>query len=98
MPQFNPQWRLQKVYGGGFLADWGPHLIEQCLDLTGAWPEGVTCQLRSQLWATKVEDYSTAVLHDSEFVDGGRISLITVVWGCVHFWQPEDTMADDSDH
>jgi predicted dehydrogenase len=32
-------------------------LIEQCLDLTGAWPESVACQLRSQLWATEVEDY-----------------------------------------
>ncbi len=57
VPEFNPQWRIQKAYGGGFLADWGPHLIEQCLDLTGGWPDSVACQLRSQLWATEVEDY-----------------------------------------
>jgi predicted dehydrogenase len=57
VPEFNPQWRIQAAYGGGFLADWGPHLVEQALDLTGEWPESVTCQLRSHLWATEVEDY-----------------------------------------
>ena len=57
VPEFNPQWRIQAAYGGGFLADWGPHLVEQCLDLVEAMPETVCCQLRSQLWATEVEDY-----------------------------------------
>ncbi len=57
VPEFNPQWRIQKAYGGGFLADWGPHLVEQMLDLTGQWPDSVTCQLRAQIWATEVEDY-----------------------------------------
>ena len=57
VPDFNPQWRIQAVYGGGFLADWGPHLVLQCLDLAGAWPTSVFCQLRSQLWATEVDDY-----------------------------------------
>ncbi len=28
VPEFNPQWRLQVAYGGGYLADWGPHLVE----------------------------------------------------------------------
>ena len=57
VPEFNPQWRIQKAYGGGFLADWGPHLVEQMLDLTGQWPDSVTCQLRAQIWAKEVEDY-----------------------------------------
>ena len=57
VPEFNPQWRIQAAYGGGFLADWGPHLVEQVLDLTGEWPVSVTAQLRSHLWATEVEDY-----------------------------------------
>ena len=52
-----PQWRMKAAYGGGFLADWGPHLLDQCLDLTGEWPLAVSCQLRSSLWATEVEDY-----------------------------------------
>jgi predicted dehydrogenase len=57
VPEFDPQWRIHKAYGGGFLTDWGPHLIEQLLDLTGQWPDTVACQLRNQLWATEVEDY-----------------------------------------
>lgn len=55
--EFNPQWRIQKAHGGGFLADWGPHLVEQILDLTGQWPDSVTCQLRAHIWAKEVEDY-----------------------------------------
>jgi len=57
VPEFNPTWRTQKAYGGGFLADWGPHLVEQCLDLTGEMPVSVAAQLRGYLWATEVEDY-----------------------------------------
>jgi predicted dehydrogenase len=57
VPEFNPRWRTEAAYGGGFLADWGPHLVDQVLDLTGAWPASVTCQLRSHLWAKEVEDY-----------------------------------------
>ncbi len=57
VPEFDPRWRTKAAFGGGFLADWGPHLVEQCLDLTGEMPATITCQLRSQLWATEVEDY-----------------------------------------
>jgi predicted dehydrogenase len=57
VPEFKPEWRTIAAYGGGFMADWGPHLLEQVLDLTGEWPLSVTCQLRSHLWATEVEDY-----------------------------------------
>ncbi len=56
VPEFNSTWRTQAAYGGGFLADWGPHLVAQCLDLAGAWPTQVTCHLRSQMWATEVDD------------------------------------------
>ena len=52
-----PQWRMRAAHGGGFLADWGPHLVDQCLDLTGEWPASLSCQLRSDLWATEVEDF-----------------------------------------
>jgi len=57
VPEFDPRWRTKAAFGGGFLADWGPHLVEQCLDLTGEQPTSLACQLRSQLWATEVEDY-----------------------------------------
>jgi predicted dehydrogenase len=55
--EFNPRWRTQAAYGGGFLTDWGPHLAYQCLELVSEWPTAVYCQLRSQLWATEVDDY-----------------------------------------
>jgi scyllo-inositol 2-dehydrogenase (NADP+) len=57
VPEFDPRWRTKAAFGGGFLADWGPHLVEQVLDLTGESPAAVHCQLRSQLWASEVEDY-----------------------------------------
>ena len=57
VPEFDPQWRIKAAYGGGFMSDWAPHLLEQVLDLTGEWPESVMCQLRSHVWATEVEDY-----------------------------------------
>jgi predicted dehydrogenase len=52
-----PGWRTQAAFGGGFMADWAPHLLDQVLDLTGDWPVAVTCQMRSQVWSTEVEDY-----------------------------------------
>ena len=55
--EYDPRWRTKAAFGGGFLADWGPHLVEQCLDLTDQKPTSISCQLRSQLWATEVEDY-----------------------------------------
>ncbi len=70
--EFNPQWRLQKAYGGGFLADWGPHLVEQILDLTGEWPESLYCQMRSDLWASEVEDYFNI---DMAFASGLTVKI-----------------------
>lgn len=57
--EYDPQWRTKAAYGGGFLADWGPHLVDQCLDLSCEWPKSVSCELRSHLWATEVEDSFT---------------------------------------
>lgn len=57
--EYDPQWRTKAAFGGGFLADWGPHLVDQCLDLCGEWPKSVNCELRSHLWATEVEDSFT---------------------------------------
>jgi len=57
VPEFNPTWRVQAAYGGGFLSDWGPHLADQCLDLIGEWPEKITAELRSHMWSSEVDDY-----------------------------------------
>ncbi len=61
--EYDPQWRTKAAFGGGFLADWGPHMVDQCLDLCGEWPKSVTCELRSHLWATEVEDSFTLRLN-----------------------------------
>jgi len=57
VPDFNPRWRTQAAYGGGFLADWGPHLVDQVLDLVGEWPTKVVAELRSCLWSEEVDDF-----------------------------------------
>lgn len=57
VPEFEPSWRVQARYGGGFLADWGPHMVEQMLDLIAEWPERVDCQLRGYVWSEEVDDY-----------------------------------------
>jgi len=55
--EFRPSWRLEKNFGGGFLFDWGPHLVDQILNLTGKAPVSIYCQLRNYIWAKEVDDY-----------------------------------------
>ncbi len=57
----NP-WRVKKEYGGGFLNDWGPHLIDQILLLKKMLPEYVVGKLYSKIWATEVDDHFWAEL------------------------------------
>ncbi len=57
VPEFRPQWRLEAAYAGGYLADWGPHMVDQCLSLVDEWPLSVTGQLRSDLWSDEDDDY-----------------------------------------
>jgi predicted dehydrogenase len=72
VPEFNAQWRTQAAFGGGFLSDWGPHLVEQVLDLLGEWPQSVFCQLRGQVWSEEVDDYFFVRL---EFPSGKLVTL-----------------------
>lgn len=57
VPEFRPQWRLEQAYGGGYLADWGPHMVDQCIDLMGELPRSVTATLRGDVWTDEVDDY-----------------------------------------
>jgi scyllo-inositol 2-dehydrogenase (NADP+) len=82
VPEFNPTWRTQAAYGGGFLADWGPHLVDQVLDLVGDWPVRVVAELRSCLWSKEVDDYfnvrlafSSGLLVTLEGSNNARIPL-----------------------
>jgi predicted dehydrogenase len=52
-----PNWRLEAAYGGGYLADWAPHMVDQCVTLVGDWPTAVWAMRRSDVWTHEVDDY-----------------------------------------
>ncbi len=64
----NP-WRIKKEYGGGILLDWGAHLIDQVLQLTGKDPVGAYGILQNGVWSSEVEDYFfSSIKFDSDLV------------------------------
>ncbi len=68
VPEFRPQWRAEKKYGGGLLYDFGPHRIDQLLQLLD-WPavQDVYCDLKSCIWSDEVDDYCLVIIR---FADG----------------------------
>ncbi len=52
----NP-WRLKKEYGGGFLNDWGPHLIDQILQIKGRNVKSVFGKTEGRIWTDEVDDH-----------------------------------------
>ena len=61
-PEFRPAWRLEAAYGGGMLYDYGPHVVDQALDLTGSKVTEVFAELRGLLWGKEVDDYFNVIL------------------------------------
>ncbi len=61
--EFRPQWRAEKKYGGGLLYDFGPHRIDQLLQLLD-WPQvkDVYADLKSCVWSDEVDDYCMVVI------------------------------------
>lgn len=57
----NP-WRLKKAYGGGLLADWGTHLLDQLLLLLDAEVVGLYAGMYGRIWTTEVDDHFWAEL------------------------------------
>lgn len=57
----NP-WRIKAQYGGGMLYDWGPHLVDEALVLTGKDPLSVYGVLQKGVWSKEVDDYFFALL------------------------------------
>ncbi len=77
----NP-WRIKAKYGGGLLFDWGPHLVDQILQIMGKDPVEIYGFLQSGLWAKEVDDHFLALLKfennimaQIEVSNNGRISL-----------------------
>lgn len=57
----NP-WRIKKEYYGGMLLDWGPHLVDQTLQIMGRDPIGIYGILQSAVWSKEVDDSFLAIL------------------------------------
>lgn len=77
----NP-WRIKAKYGGGLLFDWGPHLVDQILQIMGKDPIEIYGFLQSALWTKEVDDHFLALLKfennimaQIEVSNNGRISL-----------------------
>lgn len=61
-PEFDPQWRCQLRYGGGCLNDWGPHLLDQILQITDRqMPRRIQASSRSSVWSSDCDDLSMAI-------------------------------------
>lgn len=61
--EFRPQWRAEKVYGGGLLYDFGPHRIDQLLQLLD-YPEvrDVYADLQGRVWTDEVDDQCLVII------------------------------------
>lgn len=62
----NP-WRILPQYGGGMLFDWGPHLVDQFIQIAGRLPERIYGKLQCGVWSKDVDDYFFSLL---DFGDG----------------------------
>lgn len=58
----NNPWRIKAKYGGGTLFDWGPHLVDQMLQIMSKNPIGIYGILQSGLWSTEVDDSFFAII------------------------------------
>jgi len=57
----NP-WRIKAESYGGMLLDWGPHLVDQLLQIMGKDLLGVYGVLQNGVWSEEVDDHFSAVL------------------------------------
>lgn len=55
-------WRAEKSMGGGFLIDWGAHLVDQALILAGSPPARVFAILESRLWGVDVDTHARVLV------------------------------------
>ena len=61
----NP-WRIKKEFYGGMLLDWGPHLVDQTIQIMGRDPVGVYGLLQCAIWSKEVDDHFLAILKYEE--------------------------------
>jgi len=61
-------WQTQKKYGGGYLLNWGPHLIDQPIQLVGSPVKSVYAEMRQIINPGDVEDVFYAVMKTEDDV------------------------------
>jgi len=66
VPEFNPQWRVQRAYGGGMVYDYASHLGDQILRMVESPLVSVYGDLQSRIWSDEVDDHFRA---DLRFAD-----------------------------
>ena len=64
---FGDKWRLQKAWGGGYLLDWGPHLLDHALMLVDAPVRSVFADVRGGVWSQDADDHFMVIIR---FADG----------------------------
>lgn len=62
VPEFNPQWRVQRAYGGGMVYDYASHLGDQMLRMVQSPLASVYADLQSRIWSDEVDDHFRAEL------------------------------------
>lgn len=82
--EFNQAWRITKEMGGGTLLDFGPHYVDQVLNLIDSPVVGVLADIRSVKWGT-ADDYFNLNLI---FENGARavVSKADFVYACHPKW------------
>ncbi len=64
-PDYNPKWRVSASAGGGTLLDWGPHWIEQVVDLAGARKVLHVCgDVRHVIWGDADDFFRIEMIFD----------------------------------
>ena len=56
VPAYRPAWRTEAAYGGGVLMDFGPHFVDQLLQLVPQPVKSVFCVTHSRRWAVDTDD------------------------------------------
>ncbi len=62
---FHQEWRITKSMGGGTLMDFGPHWVDQILDLVPGTVKGVFADVRNIKWGDADDYFHIALVFDS---------------------------------
>ena len=74
---WRPNWRNESAFGGGGLYDWGPHFVDQMLQLMlPAKPHTVFAQLRANVWSSDpaCDDFARVCID----FDNGTAALVEI--------------------